>query len=146
MCFYYFWAKNLDIKFGPIINFFRFSQIWKFVSLKCSIPTLIYYFSPKNALNAIKKKLSSPNPHTALYALELLESIVKNCGSAVHEELTTKQNCDMLHELVVTTQHEEVRKKLLELIQTWNHAFRKNPKHSAIKVSFVNYCWENFYF
>lgn len=28
-----------------------------------------YAFRPKFALSAIKKKLSSPNPHTAMYSL-----------------------------------------------------------------------------
>ncbi|XP_031354066.1 hepatocyte growth factor-regulated tyrosine kinase substrate isoform X2 [Photinus pyralis] len=82
---------------------------------------------------SIKKKLYAPNPHTALYALQVLESLVKNCGNVIHEELTLKVNCDMLHDLAKTTQHENVRQKLLELIQTWTFAFRKNPRHSALK-------------
>ncbi|CAG9860048.1 unnamed protein product [Phyllotreta striolata] len=88
---------------------------------------------PKFALNSLKKKLSSENPHTALYALLVLESMVKNCGTVFHEELTTKAFCDFLHDLSKTTPHENVRNKLLELIQTWNFAFRKNPKHGALK-------------
>ncbi|CAH1179894.1 unnamed protein product [Phaedon cochleariae] len=88
---------------------------------------------PKYALNALKKKLTSPNPYSALYALLVVESIVKNCGSVVHEELTSKVFCDFLHELAKTTPHDNVRSKLLELIQAWNFAFRKNPKHGALK-------------
>lgn len=37
-------------------------------------------FRPKHAIAAIKKKLYNPNPHCAMYALQVLESIVKNCG------------------------------------------------------------------
>jgi growth factor-regulated tyrosine kinase substrate len=37
---------------------------------------------PKYALASIKKKLFSPNQHTALYALLVLESMVKNCGKS----------------------------------------------------------------
>ncbi|KAK5641324.1 hypothetical protein RI129_009871 [Pyrocoelia pectoralis] len=88
---------------------------------------------PKQVISSIKKKLFAQNPHTALYALQVLESLVKNCGNVIHEELTLKANCEMLHELAKTTQHENVRQKLLELIQTWTFAFRKNPKHSALK-------------
>lgn len=96
-------------------------------------------FSPKYALGAIKKKLFSTNPHSAYYALLLLESIVKNCGAAVHEELTTKAYCETLHELAQKTQHENVRQKLLELIQAWVFAFRKHPKHGTLKVCMLFY-------
>lgn len=37
--------------------------------------------SAKQAVMSIKKKMQSPNPHTALYALLVLESVVKNCGN-----------------------------------------------------------------
>lgn len=53
----------------------------------------------------------------------------------MHEELTTKMYCDVLHDLAKTTPHEDVRQKLLELIQAWTFAFRKNPKYVALKVS-----------
>ncbi|KAG5871584.1 hypothetical protein JTB14_017507 [Gonioctena quinquepunctata] len=88
---------------------------------------------PRLALSSLKKKLISTNPHTALYALLVLESMVKNCGTVIHEELTAKAFCDFLHEFSKTTPHENVRTKLLELIQAWNFAFRKNPKHGALK-------------
>ncbi|CAH1995765.1 unnamed protein product [Acanthoscelides obtectus] len=88
---------------------------------------------PRYALAALKKKLTSTNPHSAYYALLVVESMVKNCGPVVHEELTAKAFCDFLHDLAKTTVHENVRTKLLELIQAWNFAFRKNPKHGALK-------------
>lgn len=53
----------------------------------------------------------------------------------MHEELTSKAYCETLHELAQKTTHENVRQKLLELIQAWTFAFRNNPKHSALKVS-----------
>lgn len=90
---------------------------------------------PKQALASIKKKLVQNNPHTVLHSLLLLESIVKNCGTAVHEELSSKVYCDLFYELVKVTQHEEVRQRVLELIQAWTYAFRKNPKCSALKVN-----------
>lgn len=69
-----------------------------------------------------------------MYALMVLESMVKNCGTIVHEELTSKANCDFFYELVRTTPHNNVREKLLELIQAWNFALRKNAKHAYLKV------------
>lgn len=80
----------------------------------------------------------SPNPHTALYALMVLESIVKNCGAPVHEEVANKANCEMYAQLVQTSIHENVRNKMLELIQTWAFAFRSAYKYRGIKVGNFN--------
>lgn len=76
----------------------------------------------------------SQNPHTALYALMVLESAVKNCGAPIHEEIASKANCESFAELVRTTPHENVRNKMLELIQTWSYAFRSVAKYRCIKV------------
>ncbi|XP_014476437.1 PREDICTED: hepatocyte growth factor-regulated tyrosine kinase substrate [Dinoponera quadriceps] len=88
---------------------------------------------PKVALTAIKKKITNSNPHVALYALLVLESCVKNCGTLIHDEITTKQYMEQLKELVKTSQHENVRQKTLELIQAWAHAFRNSPKYRAVQ-------------
>ncbi|KAH8413509.1 hypothetical protein KR009_011864, partial [Drosophila setifemur] len=89
--------------------------------------------TPKNAFVAIKKKMNSPNPHSACYSLLVLESIVKNCGAPVHEEVFTKENCEMFSSFLETTPHENVRQKMLELVQTWANAFRSSDKYQAIK-------------
>ncbi|XP_076752761.1 hepatocyte growth factor regulated tyrosine kinase substrate isoform X1 [Xylocopa sonorina] len=88
---------------------------------------------PKAALAAIKKKLTNANPHVALYALLVLESCVKNCGTLIHDEIGTKQYMEQLKELVKTTTHENVKLKTLELIQAWAHAFRNSPKYRAVQ-------------
>lgn len=41
----------------------------------------------------------------------------------------------MLKDLAKTTTHEDVRNKVLELIQAWTFAFRKSTKYRAMKVS-----------
>ncbi|CAH0579321.1 unnamed protein product [Chrysodeixis includens] len=89
--------------------------------------------SPKYAVAAVKKKLYSQNPHQAMFALLTLESIVKNCGSGVHDEVTSKAFCEMLRDLVKTTQHDNLRNKILELIQAWAFAFRNSPKYRAVQ-------------
>nr|XP_031832900.1 hepatocyte growth factor-regulated tyrosine kinase substrate isoform X2 [Nomia melanderi] len=88
---------------------------------------------PKVALAAIKKKMTNPNPHVALYALLVLESCVKNCGTLIHDEIGTKQYMEQLKELVRTTTHENVKLKTLELIQAWAHAFRNRLKYRAVQ-------------
>lgn len=90
-------------------------------------------FSAKTAFAAIKKKMSSPNPHSAYYSLLVLESVVKNCGTPMHEEVFTREHCEMFSALIDNTQHDNVRQKLLELIQCWANAFRSMEKYQAIK-------------
>lgn len=92
-------------------------------------------FRPKNAVQSIKKKLLSPNPHTAYYALLVLESVVKNCGSPIHDEIATRENCEIFTQLIESTPHENVKSKMLELIQAWAYAFRTVDKYQAVKVS-----------
>ncbi|XP_054743556.1 hepatocyte growth factor-regulated tyrosine kinase substrate isoform X1 [Anastrepha obliqua] len=87
----------------------------------------------KTAFAAIKKKMNSPNPHSACYALLVLESVVKNCGAPVHDEVFTKENCEMFSNFLEQTPHENVRQKMLELVQTWAYAFRSSEKYQAIK-------------
>lgn len=88
---------------------------------------------PKYVLSAIKKKIVNPNPHIALFGLQVLESCVKNCGSLIHDEIGTKQYMEQLWDVVKNTQHEEVKLKILELIQAWAYAFRKTPKYRAVQ-------------
>ncbi|XP_065355422.1 hepatocyte growth factor-regulated tyrosine kinase substrate [Calliphora vicina] len=89
--------------------------------------------TPKAAFMAIKKKMNSTNPHTAYYALLVLESVVKNCGAPMHDEVFTKENCTMFSQFLESTTHENVRGKMLELVQTWAYAFRNSDKYQAIK-------------
>lgn len=77
----------------------------------------------------------SQNPHTAFYALLVLESIVKNCGALIHDEVATRENCELFTQLIETTPHENVKNKMLELIQAWAYAFRTLDKYTAVKVS-----------
>ncbi|CAG7726980.1 unnamed protein product [Allacma fusca] len=88
---------------------------------------------PKYAVGAIKKKIYHQNPHVCMFSLQVLESVVKNCGSPVHDEVATKVFMEELRELAKTTQHENVREKIVELIQTWAHAFRRLPTYRAVQ-------------
>ncbi|XP_008414324.1 hepatocyte growth factor-regulated tyrosine kinase substrate isoform X2 [Poecilia reticulata] len=88
----------------------------------------------KYAIAAIKKKLNDKNPHVALYALEVLESVVKNCGQTVHDEVASKQTMEELKDLFKTEPN--VRNKILYLIQAWAHAFRNEPKYKVVQDTY----------
>ncbi|XP_034151369.1 hepatocyte growth factor-regulated tyrosine kinase substrate isoform X2 [Esox lucius] len=88
----------------------------------------------KYAVASIKKKLMDKNPHVALYALEVLESVVKNCGQTVHDEVASKTTMEELKELLKTEPN--VRNKILYLIQAWAHAFRNEPKYKVVQDTY----------
>ncbi|KAM5274381.1 hepatocyte growth factor-regulated tyrosine kinase substrate isoform 2-T2 [Ctenodactylus gundi] len=90
----------------------------------------------KYAVNSIKKKVSDKNPHVALYALEVMESVVKNCGQTVHDEVANKQTMEELKELLKRQVEVNVRNKILYLIQAWAHAFRNEPKYKVVQDTY----------
>ncbi|XP_069511364.1 hepatocyte growth factor-regulated tyrosine kinase substrate isoform X3 [Ambystoma mexicanum] len=90
----------------------------------------------KYAVVAIKKKVNDKNPHVALYALEVLESVVKNCGQTVHDEVANKQTMEELKELLKRLVEANVRNKILYLIQAWAHAFRNEPKYKVVQDTY----------
>ncbi|XP_040845706.1 hepatocyte growth factor-regulated tyrosine kinase substrate isoform X5 [Ochotona curzoniae] len=90
----------------------------------------------KYAVNSIKKKVNDKNPHVALYALEVMESVVKNCGQTVHDEVANKQTMEELKELLKRQVEVNVRNKILSLIQAWAHAFRNEPKYKVVQDTY----------
>ncbi|XP_057571347.1 hepatocyte growth factor-regulated tyrosine kinase substrate isoform X1 [Hippopotamus amphibius kiboko] len=90
----------------------------------------------KYAVSSIKKKVNDKNPHVALYALEVMESVVKNCGQTVHDEVANKQTMEELKELLKRQVEVNVRNKILYLIQAWAHAFRNEPKYKVVQDTY----------
>ncbi|XP_052128378.1 hepatocyte growth factor-regulated tyrosine kinase substrate isoform X8 [Frankliniella occidentalis] len=88
---------------------------------------------PKQALAAITKKITHDNPHVANFGLLVLESVVKNCGSPIHNEVGTIHFMEQLRELHKASPHEIVKTKILELLQAWAFAFRNTPKYRAVQ-------------
>ncbi|ESO94559.1 hypothetical protein LOTGIDRAFT_118151, partial [Lottia gigantea] len=99
----------------------------------------------KFAMGAIKKKVSTDNPHVAMYALQVLESVVKNCGTAVHEEIATKEYMEFLKDQA-KTRNDPVKGKILELVQAWAHAFRNEPNYKVVQDTFHLMKMEGFKF
>lgn len=90
----------------------------------------------KYAVSSIKKKVNDKNPHVALYALEVMESVVKNCGQTVHDEVANKQTMEELKDLLKRQVEVNVRNKILYLIQAWAHAFRNEPKYKVVQDTY----------
>ena len=73
----------------------------------------------------------------AFIPLKVLESLVKNCGAPMHDEVGTRAFMEQMRELHKNTTYDNAKAKILELLQTWAYAFRSNPKYRAVQVCFL---------
>ena len=83
----------------------------------------------KEACGLIKTRvLEETNPHVQFFSVVVLDTVMKNCGEAVHNEVLTESYMESIKELVKSTKSENVKNKLLEMIQAWGVGFKESSK------------------
>lgn len=86
-----------------------------------------------DACNAIVKLINSSDTHTAVFALALLDVLVKNCGYPIHLQISRKE---FLNQLVrrfpenPPLRYSKVQKLILTAIEEW---YQTLCKHAAYK-------------
>ncbi|ETK78079.1 hypothetical protein, variant 1 [Phytophthora nicotianae] len=83
----------------------------------------------KESIRYLKLRLGDPSSRVVILALTLTESIVKNCGGLVHQEIATEQFMGEMEALYRTHANKrgrdsmEIASRVLDMIQAWGEAF-----------------------
>ncbi|KAJ3098506.1 Vacuolar protein-sorting-associated protein 27 [Phlyctochytrium planicorne] len=81
---------------------------------------------PKQAIQALKRRINHKNPNVQMQALKLTDTCVKNSGQHFIVEVASRDFVDNLVSIVrnYPTTNQDVRLKILALLQTWGLAFK----------------------
>ncbi|XP_047334097.1 TOM1-like protein 6 [Impatiens glandulifera] len=81
------------------------------------------HWDAKDVVKAVKKRLLHKNPKVQLFALTLLETMVKNCGDYVHFQIADRNLLQEMVKIVKKRTDLHVRDKILVLLDSWQEAF-----------------------
>ncbi|KAI7894289.1 uncharacterized protein EV154DRAFT_98059 [Mucor mucedo] len=92
----------------------------------------------KDAIKSLKQRLGHKNPNVILATLSLVDTCMKNSGSSFVKEVATREFMEEITHLikVPTGCNQDVKQKVLYLIQVWGIASKGNTSLSYISGTY----------
>ncbi|KAI5303721.1 ESCRT-0 subunit protein hse1, partial [Ascosphaera pollenicola] len=100
--------------------------------------------SGRDVVAAVERRIEYQNANTQIYALELANSLVQNCGINVHREICSRHFTDALLRVAnnPATPH-QVKANVYERLEAWSRMFSSNPELELMEEAYNKLKYQN---